>query len=78
METNESTIPKTYEVTWSMIYEANSPVEAVAQALGDLATVINQPNEGPNFFLVTGAGMEDPIVVSADEASIDGTDFGIY
>lgn len=66
METTQATTPKTYEVTWSMIYEARSPQAAVVQALGDLATVLANPSEGPNFFLVTGADI-DLEVVSADE-----------
>ena len=49
-----------------MIYEARSPQAAVVQALGDLATVLANPSEGPNFFLVTGADIELE-VVSADE-----------
>lgn len=66
METKEGTIPRTYEVTWSMIYEADSPQEAVRIALGDLGTVLAHPSEGPNFFLVTGADI-DLEVISADE-----------
>jgi hypothetical protein len=66
METSERTVPRTFEVTWSMIYEAASPEEAVRIALGDLATVLAQPTEGPNFFLVSGDDIE-LTVVSADE-----------
>lgn len=40
-----------YEVTWGMIYEADSPEDAVRQALGDLAQVIALPTEGPNTFV---------------------------
>lgn len=40
-----------YEVTWGMVYEADSPEDAVRQALGDLAQVIALPSEGPNIFL---------------------------
>lgn len=57
---------KQYEVTWSMIYQAESPEDAVTQALGDLDTVIHHPTEGPNYFVVrSDAGMEG--VYSADE-----------
>lgn len=70
METNESTVPRTYEVSWSMIYEAASIKDAVRQALGDLATVVAHPSEGPNFFLVSGADI-DLEVVSADEVDLD-------
>lgn len=42
---------KEYEVTWGMVYEADSPEDAVRQALGDLAQVIALPSEGPNIFL---------------------------
>lgn len=43
---------KQYEVTWTMTYEAESPEDAVAQALGDLDTVVHHPSEGPNFLIV--------------------------
>jgi hypothetical protein len=67
---NEGTLPRTYEVTWSMIYEADSPQDAVRQALGDLGTVLAHPTEGPNFFLVSGQDI-DLEVVSADEIDRD-------
>lgn len=70
MNTSESTIPKTYEVTWSMIYEARTPEEAVRIALGDLGTVLAFPAEGPNFFLVTSSEMDEPAVVSADDPAV--------
>lgn len=70
METNQATVPKTYEVTWSMIYEANSVHDAVRQALGDLADVLRNPTDGPNFFLVSGADI-DLEVVSADEVDLN-------
>ena len=70
METTQATTPRTYEVTWSMIYEASSVQDAVRQALGDLGTVITHPSEGPNFFLVTGADI-DLEVVSADEVDLN-------
>jgi hypothetical protein len=38
----------------------------LVDALGDLATVLAQPTEGPNFFLVSGDDIE-LTVVSADE-----------
>lgn len=41
-----------YEVTWGMVYSADSPEEALYQALGDLAGVIALPTQGPNIFLV--------------------------
>ena len=43
---------KQYEVIWSQIYEAESPEDAVAQALGDLDTVVHHPSEGPNYLIV--------------------------
>lgn len=66
MDTNEATIQRTYEVTWSMIYTADSAKEAVQIALRDLATVLRSPADGPNFFMVT-CGDDDPVIVSADE-----------
>lgn len=43
---------KQYEVIWSQIYEAESPEDAVVQALGDLDTVVHHPSEGPNHLIV--------------------------
>jgi hypothetical protein len=63
-----------YEITWGMVYEANSPEEALYQALGDLAGVIILPSEGTNVFVArrTDTPINDDashIVLHADEAS---------
>ncbi len=63
-----------YEVTWGMVYEADSPEEALYQALGDLAGVIAVPSEGTNIFVVrrTNTPMNDDashIVLHANDAT---------
>jgi hypothetical protein len=56
-----------YEVTWAMIYEADSPEDAVRQALAALAVLSINPSEGPNVFFVE-APPTIMKVVYADEA----------
>lgn len=43
---------KYYEVTWANIYMADNPLDALRQAMGDIETVANNPEEGPNLFLI--------------------------
>lgn len=66
---------KEYEVNWGMVYLATSPLDAVRQAIGDLAFVIAQPAEGPNVFLVrcTEDANEDRsfIAVGANDVYLD-------
>jgi hypothetical protein len=45
-------MPKEYEVTWGMIYEAENELDALKQALGDLAEVTSNPSVGPNIFVI--------------------------
>lgn len=42
----------TYTVTWTMIYEADDPMDAVSQAVTDLETITRYPGEGPNYLSV--------------------------
>lgn len=46
-----------YEVSWTMIYEADDPEDAVRQALAALGDVVAHPSEGPNIFVVTAPGV---------------------
>lgn len=41
-----------YEVTWANVYEADSPLDALRQAIADIDTVLRYPDEGPNLFLI--------------------------
>jgi hypothetical protein len=63
-----------YEITWGMVYEADSPEEALYQALGDLSGVIIFPSEGPNVFVArrTDTPLTEQashIVLHADQAT---------
>ena len=63
-----------YEVTWGMIYEAESPADAVRQALGDLAQVIALPTEGPNTFVARryiDEKFDEMTVVDAGDIDVD-------
>lgn len=67
----ESKALGTYEVSWTMIYEATSPSEAVKQALAGLDDVVRLHTEGPNIFVVrpTSSWLENEVhFISADEA----------
>ena len=79
--TNENSQPSTvaeepqavgsYEVSWSMIYDATSPEDAVRQALASLEDVVRLHTEGPNIFVVrpTSSWQEEEVhFISADEA----------
>jgi len=46
-----------YEVTWTMIYDADSPEDAVRQALAALDGMSSRPSEGPNVFVVMAPGV---------------------
>ena len=41
-----------YKIGWHMVYEADSPEDAVRQALGDLAVVASDTPRGPTAFEV--------------------------
>lgn len=41
-----------YEVTWANTYEADSPLDALRQAVADIETILLYPGEGPNLFLI--------------------------
>lgn len=66
---------KEYEVNWGMVYLATSPLDALRQAIGDLASVIAHPAEGPNIFLVrcTEDANEDSsfIAIEANDVYLD-------
>ena len=60
-----------YEVTWGMICDADSPEEAVRQALGWLAEVAKPAPTGPTIFLVRNTDLPQEqqswITVDAEE-----------
>jgi len=63
-----------YEVSWGMVYEADSPEDALRQALGDLALVIALPTEGPNMFSVRkeiNDKFDRTVVLSAGDIDVD-------
>lgn len=71
----EHTPDMTYEVSWTMIYTGKSPQDAVSQALADFDTVLRNPTEGPNIFVVrTSSSLPDDDVaffISADEILLE-------
>lgn len=74
----ENTPKATYEVSWTMIYTGTSPQDVVSQALADWDTILRNPTEGPNIFIVRTAssltGDEEPFFVSADEILLEDND----
>ncbi|MGA0847945.1 MAG: hypothetical protein ACO395_04660 [Pontimonas sp.] len=85
--TNENTQPPTvveeikqrlgYEVSWTMIYEGDSPKDAVRQAIASLHDVLAGYEESPNLFIVRSTSFdEDEMhIISHNEAlEDDGTE----
>lgn len=58
-----------FEVTWGMIYYASNPKDALKQALGDLAEVMNNPDVGPNIFVVKNMDDNTESPMEASSAS---------
>ena len=44
---------QTYTVTWTMTYLAESPEDAIRQAVASIDTAINNPGEGADVFIVS-------------------------
>ena len=67
--TNENTQPPTvveeikqrlgYEVSWTMIYEGDSPKDAVRQAIASLHDVLAGYEESPNLFIVRSTSFDE-------------------
>lgn len=47
-----------YVVTWSMVYEAENHLDAVAQAYASLCDVASDPSVGANYVTVAYSGDE--------------------
>lgn len=62
----------TYEVNWAMIYQADSPLDALSQAIADLETVVRTLHEGANLFCVRELDAEGtPLTVLEASALLD-------
>jgi hypothetical protein len=58
-----------YIVTWSMVYEAENHLDAVAQAYGSICEIAQNPSVGANFVTVAYEGDHSiKTVIEIDEA----------
>lgn len=62
-----------FEVTWSMIYETDSPKDAVRQAIASLHDVLAGHESSPNLFIVRSSRLDDDElhIISHNEALED-------